>query len=119
MTIAAVAALADMRSSTAALVLGLEAERWTDADVRAPSMLPGWTRGHVLTHIARNADSIARTLSGALRGEIVARYPHGPDGRNADIEAGAGRGVTELIADVRDSADRLDRVFAAVGDADG
>jgi maleylpyruvate isomerase len=23
-----------------------------------PSLCPGWTRGHVLTHIARNADAL-------------------------------------------------------------
>lgn len=114
-----IAALAHLRSSTSALGLGLEAERWTDDDVRQPSLLPGWSRGHVLTHIARNADSISRTISGALRGEMVDRYPDGPEGRNADIEAGASRHVTELMADVRDSADRLDRLFAAVADADG
>lgn len=115
----AVAALPDLRSSTAALLRGLEAEQWTDADVHAPSLLPDWTRAHVLTHIARNADGISRTLSGALRGEKLARYPHGWDGRNADIEAGAVRGAAELIADVRESAERLDRVLGAVADADG
>jgi maleylpyruvate isomerase len=114
-----IAALAHLRSSTSALLLGLDAERWTDDDMHRPSLLPGWSRGHVLTHIARNADSINRTVSGALRGELVERYPDGPEGRNADIDAGAGRHATELIADVRDSAERLDRVFAAVADGDG
>jgi maleylpyruvate isomerase len=114
-----VAALVDLRTSTAALIRGIEAEQWTDADMRAPSLLPEWTRGHVLTHIARNADGIARTLAGALRGEVVARYPDGRAGRDADIKAGATRAATELIADVRESADRLDRVFGAVADADG
>lgn len=28
------------------------AARFTDADVRAPSLLPDWSRGHVLTHLA-------------------------------------------------------------------
>jgi maleylpyruvate isomerase len=114
-----VAALADLRTSTAALIRGLEAEQWTDADVRMPSLLPEWTRGHVLTHIARNADGIARTLAGALHGDVVARYPNGRTGRDADIAAGAMRAATELIADVRESADRLDRMFGAVADADG
>jgi maleylpyruvate isomerase len=109
--------LADVRASTSALLIGLDAERWTDTDVRASSTLQGWTRGHVLTHIARNADGIAATLAGALRGEVVLRYPQGDAGRDADIEAGAGRGAVELIADVRDSADRLDRVIGAVADA--
>ena len=31
----------------------------SDDDVRAPSLLPGWTRGHVITHVARNADALA------------------------------------------------------------
>jgi maleylpyruvate isomerase len=114
-----VAALADLRTSTAALIRGIEAEQWTDADMRAPSLLPDWTRGHVLTHIARNADGISRTVSGALRGEKLARYPYGQEGRNADVEAGSTRGSAELIADVRESADRLDRLFGAVADADG
>lgn len=118
MTAAAIAQLADLRSSTTALVLGLEDEKWSDTDMRAPSVLPGWTRGHVLTHIARNADGIAATVSGSLRGEIVKRYPGGQEGRNADIEAGSARTSLELIADVRDSADRLDRILAAAADAE-
>jgi maleylpyruvate isomerase len=52
--------LSAMRDSTEALLLGLDAEPWHEADVRAPSLLPGWTRGHVLSHIARNADGITR-----------------------------------------------------------
>jgi maleylpyruvate isomerase len=114
-----VAALTELRTSTAALLRGIEAEQWTDADVRTPSLLPGWTRGHVITHLARNADGISRTLSGALRGEVLARYPDGRNGRNADIEAGAARPSAELLADVKESAERLDRVFGAVADADG
>ena len=113
------ATLSAIRSSTAALQQGLELEHWSDGDVRAPSLLPGWSRGHVLTHIARNADGISATLSGALRGEVVARYPGGPASRNSAIEAGAERSVAELLADVRDSADRLDRLWAEVAEADG
>lgn len=111
--------LPSLRSSTADLLRGLADERWSEPDVRAPSLLPGWTRGHLLTHLARNADGITRTLSGALRGEVLARYPDGPTGRAADIEAGAARPVAELLLDVQASADRLDETFAAVADADG
>lgn len=107
-----------VRSSTNDLIRWLQAAQWSEADVAAPSLLPGWTRGHVLTHIARNADGIAHTLSGALRGENLPRYPAGPPGRNADIEAGAGRPVADLIADVRGSAARLDRVFGELAAAD-
>ena len=111
--------LAALRASTADLLTGIEAEQWSDADMRAPSLLPNWTRGHVLTHIARNADGITATLAGALRGEIVLRYPGGPAGRAADIEDGAGRSAVELVDDVRESAARIDRLFGAVADADG
>ena len=110
--------LTAMRASTSAMIADFATQRWADADMAAPIALPNWTRGHVLTHIARNADGIARALSGALRGEIVKRYPNGPEGRAADIEAGAGRPALEQLADVRESADRLDRVFGAVADAD-
>jgi maleylpyruvate isomerase len=68
--------------------------------------------GHVLTHLARNADGHARRLEGALRGEDVARYPGGPAGRDADIEAGATRPAGELAADVAESAARLEDVWA-------
>lgn len=110
--------LTAMRASTSAMIADFDGQRWADVDMAAPTDLPDWTRGHVLTHIARNADGIARALSGALRGEVVKRYPDGPKGRAADIAAGAGRPVLEQLADVRESADRLDRMFGAVADAD-
>ena len=40
----------------------------TDAEVAEPSLLPGWTRGHVLTHLARNADGLANLLRWAGTG---------------------------------------------------
>ncbi len=113
------AALQAVRASTADLVQMLAAQPWSDADAAAPSLLPGWTRGHVLTHLARNADATTRTLSGALRGEIVARYPDGPAARDRDIEAGAARPYVELVQDLTASAERLDRVFSALSHADG
>lgn len=108
-----------LRASTADLLKGLQSLHWSEADVAAPSLCTGWTRGHVLTHIARNAQGIADTLAGALRGELVERYPDGWAARNAAIDAGAARPYSELAADVRDTAQRLDRVLGAIGDADG
>jgi maleylpyruvate isomerase len=112
-----VAVLADLRVSTAALLAALDGSGWSDADLAAPSLCQGWTRGHVLSHLARNADGIADTLAGALRGEVVQRYPDGWAARNAAIDAGAGRSFPALAADVRTSAERLDEVFRAVGEA--
>ena len=69
-----------------------------DDDVRAPSLLPGWTRGHVITHVARNADALANVLHGAELGEVRAQYPSDEE-RDAAIEAGAGRSAAELRED--------------------
>ncbi|MEV4416799.1 maleylpyruvate isomerase N-terminal domain-containing protein [Catellatospora sp. NPDC049609] len=83
-----------------------------DAAVRAPSLLPGWTVGHVLTHLARNADSVVRRLDGAARGELVDQYEGGRAGRAAQIEAGHGRGVAELVADVVAADEAVEAAFA-------
>jgi maleylpyruvate isomerase len=113
------AQLLALRSATSGMHAELAAATWSDADVRAPSLLPGWSRGHVLTHLARNADGIAHSLAAALRGELQPIYPDGRTARDADIEAGSGRPVMALLTDVKESADRLDRVFGAVADVDG
>jgi maleylpyruvate isomerase len=78
-----------------------------DAVVPRPSLLPGWTVGHVLTHVARNADSHRRRADAAVAGEIVEQYEGGWEGRAAAIEAGAARSARELIDDVKISADRM------------
>ena len=68
-----------------------------DEQARAPSLLPGWSVGHVLTHIARNGDSLVWRLEGAAQGELRDQYPGGLEQRRADIEAGAGRPASELV----------------------
>ncbi len=75
----------------------------TDARAREPSLLPGWTRGHVLTHIARNADGLANLLRWARTGRETPMYASA-DSRRADIERGAGRPVPGLAADVERTA---------------
>lgn len=66
----------------------------------------------MLTHLARNADGHALRLDGALRGEEVPRYPGGQEQRNREIEEGAGRPAKELVADVADSAGRLEKIWS-------
>jgi maleylpyruvate isomerase len=70
----------------------------TDEDVRAPSGLPRWTRGHVITHLARNADGLTRLLHWAMTGVESPMYAS-DESRDADIEAGAGRSAEELRED--------------------
>lgn len=86
----------------------------TDTDCRAPSALPGWSRAHVLTHMARNADSVLRRLDGAMRDVIADQYAGGEAGRAEEIESGATRSVAELIEDVRVSSAAVDAAFAAM-----
>jgi maleylpyruvate isomerase len=69
-------------------------------DLRGPSRLPGWTRGHVVTHVARNAEGLVRLLTWARTGIETPMYPSIQD-RDADIEAGVGRPVAEQLADLR------------------
>jgi maleylpyruvate isomerase len=85
-----------------------------DATAARSSLLPGWTVGHVLTHLARNADSHVRRFDGAARGEVVDQYPGGYEGRAADIEAGAHRGAAELLYDLRASIDAFAAACAAL-----
>ncbi|MDO8362552.1 MAG: maleylpyruvate isomerase N-terminal domain-containing protein [Actinomycetota bacterium] len=86
----------------------------TDAQVAAPSLLPGWTVGHVLAHLARNADSHTGMLLAANRGEVGAQYPGGAQQRASDIDAGAGRPATEHLADLTDANSRLEAAWAAM-----
>jgi maleylpyruvate isomerase len=79
-------------------------ETLTDEDVRVPSRLPGWTIGHVLTHVARNADSHVRRAEAALVGEIIDQYEGGYAGRALAIEVGSLRPVADIIDDVSSSA---------------
>ena len=85
--------------STGRLLAGTAAI--TDARAREPSLLPGWTRGHLLTHLARNADGLCNLLTWARTGVMTPQYPSAA-ARDEDIEAGAGRSAAELHADVAD-----------------
>jgi len=71
-----------------------------DDAVGGPSRLPGWTIGHALSHLARNAESHVRVLAGALAGDHLEQYEGGREARAAGIEAGAGRPAHVLIDDV-------------------
>jgi len=84
----------------------------TDGDAGRPSRLPGWRVGHVLTHLARNAESHVRMLDAASRGEIADQYAGGVQQRAADIAAGAGRAAADLAEDVRRTVAELEAAWA-------
>ena len=75
----------------------------TDEDVRQPSLLPGWTRGHVLAHLARNADALRSLLIGARAGQDRPAYASA-EARAAGIEEGAQAPVKDLVTGLADSA---------------
>lgn len=85
-----------------------------DDIVGRDSTLAGWTIGHVLSHLARNAESHVRMLAGALAGEAVEQYAGGAEQRRRDIDAGAGRPATLLVAEVRETAAALEAAWTAM-----
>lgn len=89
-------------------------EGLSDDDVRRDSMLPGWSVGHVLTHLARNADSHVRRTRAAATGRFVEQYEGGVEGRRKEIEDGSSRPATELIEDVRESCSRVEDAWRAL-----
>ena len=75
----------------------------TEPDLRAPSLLPGWSRAHVLAHLARGADAMRGLLIGARAGELRPAYASA-QAREDAIAASAAQGPRELTTDVADSA---------------
>jgi maleylpyruvate isomerase len=95
------AAVRDATTQLVSAVAALPAAAFTE-----PSLLPGWTRGHVLTHLARNADGLVNLLTWARTGQETPMYGD-PPAREEAIEAGADRAQAEHLDDLRASADRL------------
>jgi maleylpyruvate isomerase len=87
----------------------------SDRQAREPSLLPGWSRGHLLTHVARNADSLRNLLVWARTGVETPQYSHAGE-RAEGIAAGAGRSSAELLADLHASAAALDAEAARLPD---
>jgi maleylpyruvate isomerase len=103
-----VADAAAVREATGRLLTAVA--QLDDATASKPSLLPGWTRGHVLAHVARNADALLNVF--AARPMYVSG-----EARDADIERDAQRTAADHHEDVRESAARLDGAFAAQSDA--
>ncbi|MEO3792062.1 maleylpyruvate isomerase family mycothiol-dependent enzyme [Nonomuraea sp. B10E15] len=84
----------------------------SDADLAAPSLLPGWTRGHVLAHVAQNAGSHLNLLAWARTGVRTPQYAS-LQARATAIEAAATHPVARHLADIEEGASR---VAAAIRD---
>ena len=95
-------ALSDQIDDATQRLLGTT-RQLAEPDLRAPSLLPGWTRAHVVAHLARNADAMRILLAGARSGDARPAYASA-EAREAGIEASARQQPGELAADLADSA---------------
>lgn len=77
-----------------------------DEDLRAPSLCPGWSRGHVVAHVALNAGSLVNLIEWARTGAEIPQYPS-PEARDADIERHSGRSPDEHLAALDGAARRF------------
>ena len=103
--------IAQVADATTRLLASLD--ELAGIDPGRPTLCEGWTAGHVLTHLARNADGMRGCAEGAQRDEVVAMY-ESLDARSRDIDAGAGRPMAELIADVTTASRALAEVWSAL-----
>ena len=74
-------------------------------DLSHPSLCEGWSRGHVLAHLARNADGLGNLVR-AAHGADVTMYASS-ERRDADIEEGAQRPPEEIKADCTQTAGEI------------
>ncbi|WP_406351327.1 maleylpyruvate isomerase family mycothiol-dependent enzyme [Streptomyces sp. NBC_00658] len=99
--------LASVRDATERLLTA--AAKLDNVSVAEQSRLPGWSRGHVLAHLARNADALVNVLAGRPM------YVSG-EARDAEIERDAPRPLNVQLTDVRESAVRFQEAGAAPAD---
>ncbi len=79
----------------------------SDDELNAPSLLDGWTRRHLVAHLAYNAVALGRLLDWATTGIATAMYESGAQ-RAEEIEGGAELEATELRKLLAEETSRLD-----------
>lgn len=99
--------LASVRDATERLLIAVG--KLDNASVTESSRLPGWTRGHVLAHLARNADALVNVFEGRPMYASA-------EARDADIERDAPRPLDVQLADVRESGARFQAAGAVPAD---
>jgi maleylpyruvate isomerase len=86
-----------------------------EPDLRQPSLLPGWTRAHILAHLARSADAMRALLVGLRSGQDRPAYVSA-EALEADIERTAAQEAKDLVTDVADSAMALRTIARQLAD---
>ena len=108
------ALLAELHKAATALTAAMD--RIPDGGERAPSTLPGWSRGHLLAHIAGICDALARQVEYGRRGETVELYDGGVEGRNQAINLAAGHSLSQHRDDVAAAMRRALTAFDALNE---
>jgi len=103
--------LAELRSAESALERDLAGRdaAWS----RQASALPGWTRAHVVAHLAGNATGMANLATWASSGTETPMYPS-REVRADEIERRAALDWAELLADLTASVQALDDALQAL-----
>jgi maleylpyruvate isomerase len=104
-----------MRDGTTRLLSAVD--RLTDDELRAPSALPGWTRAHVVGHLARNAEALNRLATWARTGVETPMYAD-REQRAAEIEESAAGSGPVLRSSLATTAARLDHTLATLAEPD-
>jgi maleylpyruvate isomerase len=87
--------------------------RLPDTEFGGPSALPGWSRAHVVAHLARNADALVNLLTWARTGVETPMYPSRA-ARDAGIETGVAQPPAQLRQDYVAASDRLAKAIEAM-----
>jgi maleylpyruvate isomerase len=82
------------------------AAAFDDELIRRPSLCPGWTRAHVLAHLAANGNGTARLLTWIATGMRHLKYET-PEARNTEIDADSRLPAGALVGALEDSAARV------------
>ncbi len=90
--------------------IGISDEEW-----HRPSPLPGWSRAHLATHLARNADYL-RLIAEAAGAGLPQPVPQTAAERRADLERGADRTGLQLQIDLDTSAGALQQTIERITD---
>jgi uncharacterized protein (TIGR03083 family) len=100
-----------MAATTRLFLAGVDA--LSDSELDAPTVLPGWTRRHVVAHVHANALALGRLVGWATTG-VESRMYASREARDAEIEETAALPHRELRRLVRTSAETLDAALEAL-----
>jgi len=95
--------------------LRAEAAGLAEDDARTAIELSGWTRGHVLIHLADLSRAFARQARYAVEGKTIEVYDGGRPTRDRRIEELHGRPVEWLREQLEEGLTALEEAWAALG----